>query len=144
MRDNTPAARRPAEPSESASQAGCGASPDALPVVDEEAFEALVTALGDRHAVESVLRMYLADLPVFIETIRSVTPESQDEARAAVHRLKGNAGMLGALALSDACRRFETAIKEQMVDTISELSAGIIEASDAVRDWVRERLGDEG
>lgn len=130
-----------AVPSEASIRIWCSASRDALPVVDDETFEALVDALGEPDAVASVLRMYLADLPGFVGTIRSVAPDVHEEARAAAHRLKGNAGMLGALALSDACRRFETAIRDREFESLPALSAEVLEASEAVAEWVRQRLG---
>lgn len=124
---------------------GSGASDpgdDIESVIDEETFRQFEAALGDRAAVRSVLQMYLDDLPKFTAQIReSVDAGRRDEARAAAHRLKGNAGMIGALHLADACRRFESAALDD-AENLAELAGTVIGESQHVADAVRARVGD--
>ncbi len=121
-----------------------GPGGDIESVIDEDTFSQLEAALGDRAALRAVLQMYLDDLPIFVRRIREAVDAGQPhEARAAVHRLKGNAGMIGGWRLAEACRGFEAALPENL-PRLAELAARVIAESERVASVVQIRADGEG
>jgi len=113
-----------------------------MPVVDEAIYASMVGSMGDPSIVESVVRMFLDAVPAAVAAMRDATPETRGVARDAAHELKGNAGMMGARALADACGRFEVAAREGAFSDLAGLADEVTDASRAVQSWLEARLTD--
>ena len=111
-------------------------------VVDAAAFEAMRASLGDPETVRRVLTLFLAEAAEQTAQIRDLSVEATEDGRVAAHRLKGNAGMLGAEQLASACRRLELAIVERRIAEVPDLAASAVEESNNVVAWVNDRLAE--
>lgn len=83
-------------------------------------------SMGDDEFAAELVRVFLDDAVLQIDTLGAAVEQADWRAALdAAHRLKGAAGNVGAEILADACRRIESAARNELV---SGLAAEIHEA----------------
>jgi HPt (histidine-containing phosphotransfer) domain-containing protein len=111
-------------------------------VVDPAVFEAMRASLGDPETLRRVLTLFVSEANEQLERIRHLSTEAPEDGRVAAHRLKGNAGMLGAEQLAVACRRLELAIDERRSAELPDLAASAVAECERAVAWVNDRLAE--
>ncbi|MEJ2142668.1 MAG: EAL domain-containing protein [Gammaproteobacteria bacterium] len=88
-------------------------------LIDFDTLNDLRTALGD--GVSELFKEFISDGPAAIHRIDIAVQEMDiPEISKAAHYLKGSAGNIGAIALSDACRKLENLIENNETGKILE------------------------
>lgn len=111
-------------------------------IVDDVTFAALEGAVGE-GVLEEIVGLFLGSLPRLCDGVAGGGDEGNDVARAAAHELKGNAGMLGAVELAEACARYCTDYDEGKRASAAHNAAAILDASSAFEAWLKTRSGAE-
>ncbi len=125
----------PREPAALVRRPAPGETPDAPDLIDIDAFLQLRRAGRDQHAVASkVVRLFLDDLP---ESLRAILEGHQADDLEAIqsvaHRMKGSAGVVGALRLHRMCHDLETAAPEMSAEARAQLVDGVLAMSGQVQ-----------
>jgi len=76
--------------------------------------------MGDKDLELDVLKMFLAQIPNYIEMMK--TAQSSDEIYVAAHTIKGAASNVGAFSLAQMARDAEQNQRFAIQDTLDELS----------------------
>ncbi|MCW8834990.1 MAG: response regulator [Rhodospirillales bacterium] len=112
-------------------------------VLDAAAIAALREAMRSvPGGLEEVLNGYLESLDRLVVAMRDGSKADDDESiRRAAHSLKSNSAAVGALELSDLCRRLEVIAKDGSAKERESLIVGIAAQAEGVRAAVRTMLG---
>ncbi len=78
------------------------------------------STMGDRDLELEVLKMFLAQMPSYLQMIKSA--KTDDEIYNAAHTIKGAAGNVGAFALADLARNAEESRSFSMRKILNEFS----------------------
>ncbi|MBT8197712.1 MAG: Hpt domain-containing protein [Acidimicrobiia bacterium] len=87
---------------------------------------ALEVVGGDREFMGTILGIFLEELPKAIETLESAVADGNtDVVGKAAHKLKGEAGAVGAEAVWAAARDLNDRARDHEVDSFDEMWAAL-------------------
>ncbi|MBT8211680.1 MAG: Hpt domain-containing protein [Acidimicrobiia bacterium] len=93
-------------------------------VFNEES--ALAVVGGDREFLGTILGIFLEELPKAIETIDSAVANDDDDAvQKAAHKLKGEAGAIGAEAVAVAAKDLNDSARDRNIAAFSDQWAAL-------------------
>ncbi len=81
--------------------------PDDLPILDQDAIDGLVEAIGLESLNEIVEVLRSTAPPLCARIAKAVTDRQSDALRSAAHQLKGSSANLGAVRLPALCLELE-------------------------------------
>ncbi len=110
----------------------------------DEAVLASIVALGEpegQNLLRELSEMFVAsEAPACLDRIeRALAEADAPEVCEGAHKLKGSAGMLGALGLRDLCLSLETRARDGDLSDGEGLLASIRAEVDAVSEYLQER-----
>ena len=77
---------------------------------------------GAPDVLESVISLYLDDAPKLMERLKhAVAANDAPEIERAAHTLKSSSASLGALKVSELCKRLETSARQHVLDQSTEI-----------------------
>jgi len=96
---------------------------------------------GDAEIYKEFLQEFIDELPNKLEIMKTCAKDSDAEGLGrAAHNLKGVAGNLGALQLSDHAQRLEKEVTEGYTDKVENMLNEIMKVSDGLKNSIAEYL----
>ena len=95
---------------------------------------------GDQDLFFSMLKRLLADFSTLDQSLKPLDPDALPGLAAQLHKLKGSAGTLGALAVEQAAGRADKACRTEQLDQVGPLLADVVEELDHLRQAVAPGL----
>ena len=132
----------PVLPRESAVSATATNTP--WPVIDGLDIEAVRTRLADDLALFTTLANdFLEESHALLQQAQQGLSDNQSPAAAALHRLRGQCGNIGAMALAATLAQLETAARSQQLTTaqLADSQRQLAQLTDAIRAWQQGSSG---
>jgi len=96
---------------------------------------------GDAEIYKEFLQEFIDELPNKLEIMKTCAKDSDAEGLGrAAHNLKGVAGNLGALQLSDHAQRLEKEVTEGYTDKVENMLNEVMKVSDGLKNSIAEYL----
>ena len=95
---------------------------------------------GDQDLFFSMLKRLLAEFSTLDQSLNTLEPDALPGLAAQLHKLKGSAGTLGALAVEQAAGRADKACRTEQLDQVGPLLADVVEELDHLRQAVAPGL----
>lgn len=100
-------------------------------------WSVIMEACGTEDMVEEIVGMFLKDAPRCMELAgEAVESKNLKDLKLYAHRLKGSAGYVGAVQLSEVCRRLECAADEKDIEAAALLFSDVKEAFEKVMSFL--------
>jgi len=137
FQDNTPRTAPPEQKPEQVSSHFGGPAVDFTLLDDLQVLQ----VNGEESIIEKVVFAYLKAAPPLLETIGEY-PENtnRDDVRVAAHTLKSSSANVGAMVLSDLCRRLELECMQDSTENIYELTVAIKRQFASVENSLKKHL----
>ncbi len=108
---------------------------------DLAVLQPLLAAIG-RHEFEAILGQAAQQFQAQVDRIRQAFADGDRTSLASLaHGLKGLSATLGAIPLSDACRRLERAARAGDAPDLAKPAADLFEVGDLTIDHARRHFG---
>lgn len=96
---------------------------------------------GEPSIIEKILNAYLKNSDPLVETIRHFQSEKNMESlRIAAHTLKSSSANVGAMPLSEMCRRLEARCDDGMLENTESLIEAILKEYEVVKELLSKEL----
>ncbi|MEZ5365731.1 MAG: Hpt domain-containing protein [Bryobacterales bacterium] len=99
-------------------------------------------SMGEDEFAAEMVKVFLEDSESQLALLQDALAQADyDAALAAVHRMKGAAGNVGAEIFADACRNFEAFARDGKAGALALQANALRQELDRVRDTVQPQMG---